>query len=163
MKSIKLILLFCAGIVSAQETLQLSEGESSPKANLEEVSWIEGHWSGEAFGGIAEEIWSAPMGNSMMFVFRLVNDGKVSFYESGHIQQLDDSLILQLKHFDGNMKGWEEKDKTIDFKLVKLEPNKVFFEGLTMEKISEDQINVWVLIEEGSNTEEVLFAYKRSK
>lgn len=162
MKSIKLILLFCAGIVSAQETLQLSEGESSPKANLEEVSWIEGHWSGEAFGGIAEEIWSAPMGNSMMFVFRLINDGKVSFYESGHIQQLDDSLILQLKHFDGNMKGWEEKDKTIDFKLVKLEPNKVFFEGLTMEKISEDQINVWVLIEEGSNTEEVLFAYKRS-
>lgn len=163
MKSIKLILLFCAGIVSAQETLQLSEGESSPKANLEEVSWIEGHWSGEAFGGIAEEIWSAPMGNSMMFVFRLVNDGKVSFYESGHIQQLDDSLILQLKHFDGNMKGWEEKDKTIDFKLVKLEPNKVFFEGLTMEKISEDQINVWVLIEEGNNAEEVLFAYKRSK
>lgn len=163
MKSIKLILLFCAGIVSAQETLQLSEGESSPKANLEEVSWIEGHWTGEAFGGIAEEIWSAPMGNSMMFVFRLVNDGKVSFYESGHIQQLDDSLILQLKHFDGNMKGWEEKDKTIDFKLVKLEPNKVYFEGLTMEKISEDQINVWVLIEEGNNAEEVLFAYKRSK
>lgn len=163
MKSIKLILLFCAGIVSAQETLQLSEGESSPKANLEEVSWIEGHWTGEAFGGIAEEIWSAPMGNSMMFVFRLVNDGKVSFYESGHIQQLDDSLILQLKHFDGNMKGWEEKDKTIDFKLVKLEPNKVYFEGLTMEKISEDQINVWVLIEEGDNAEEVLFAYKRSK
>lgn len=163
MKSIKLILLFCAGIVSAQETLQLSEGESSPKANLEDVSWIEGHWTGEAFGGIAEEIWSAPLGNSMMFVFRLVNDDKVSFYESGHIQQLDDSIILQLKHFDGNMRGWEEKDQTIDFKLVKLEPNKVYFEGLTMEKISQDQINVWVLIEENGNTGEVLFAYNRMK
>lgn len=163
MKSIALILLFCAGIVSAQETLQLSEGESSPKANLEEVAWIEGHWIGEAFGGIAEEIWSAPLGNSMMFVFRLVNDDKVSFYESGHIQQLDDSIILQLKHFDGNMRGWEEKDQTIDFKLVKLEPNKVYFEGLTMEKISEDQINVWVLIEENGNTGEVLFAYNRMK
>ena len=163
MKSIKLILLFWAGIVSAQQTLQLPEGESSPKANLEDVFWIEGHWSGEAFGGIAEEIWSAPMGNSMMFVFRLVNNDKVSFYESGHIQQLDDSLILQLKHFDGNMRGWEEKDETIDFKLVKLEPNKVYFEDLTMEKISEDQMNVWVLIEEGGNQEEVLFAYKRVK
>ncbi|MBW8242993.1 hypothetical protein K1F50_09295 [Muricauda oceani] len=163
MKSIKLILLLWAGIVSAQQTLQLPEGESSPKANLEDVSWIEGHWSGEAFGGIAEEIWSAPMGNSMMFVFRLVNNDKVSFYESGHIQQLDDSLILQLKHFDGNMRGWEEKDETIDFKLVKLEPNKVYFEDLTMEKISDDQMNVWVLIEEGGNQEEVLFAYKRVK
>ncbi|MCR9226707.1 MAG: DUF6265 family protein [Flavobacteriaceae bacterium] len=163
MKSIVLILMFCAGIVSAQETLQLSEGESSPKANLEDVSWIEGHWTGEAFGGIAEEIWSAPLGNSMMFVFRLVTDNKVSFYESGHIQQLEGSIILQLKHFDGNMRGWEEKDQTIDFKLVKLEPNKVYLEGLTMEKINEDQINVWVLIEENGNTGEVLFAYNRTK
>tara|TARA_R110002012_G_scaffold61085_1_gene160171 strand:- start:64540 stop:65031 length:492 start_codon:yes stop_codon:yes gene_type:complete len=163
MKSIALIFMFSAGLVSAQQTIQLPEGQSSPKANLEDVSWIEGHWQGEAFGGIADEIWSAPMGNSMMFVFRLVNDDKVYFYESGHIQQLDDSIILQLKHFDGNMKGWEEKDETIDFKLVKLEPNKVYFEGLTMEKISDDQMNVWVLIEEGGNQEEVLFAYKRVK
>ena len=163
MKSITLIFLISAGVISAQHTLQLPEGATSPKANLEDVAWIEGHWIGEAFGGTAEEIWSAPMGNSMMFVFRLVNDDKVSFYESGHIQQLDDSIILQLKHFDGNMRGWEEKDQTIDFKLVKLEPNKVYFEGLTMEKISEDQINVWVLIEENGNTGEVLFAYNRMK
>lgn len=163
MKSIALILMFSAGLVSAQETLQLAEGQSSPKANLEDVSWIEGHWTGEAFGGIAEEIWSAPLGNSMMFVFRMVNDDKVSFYESGHIQQLDESLILQLKHFDGNMRGWEEKNETIDFKLVKLEPNKVYFEGLTMEKISDDQMNVWVLIENEGKTDEVLFAYKKAK
>jgi len=163
MKSIALIFLFSTGLVSAQETMQLPEGQSSPKANLEDVSWIEGHWTGEAFGGIAEEIWSAPLGNSMMFVFRMINDDKVSFYESGHIQQLDDSIILQLKHFDGNMRGWEEKNETIDFKLVKLEPNKVYFEGLTMEKISDDQMNVWVLIEDQGKTHEVLFAYKKTK
>ncbi|BDW92655.1 MULTISPECIES: DUF6265 family protein [Flavobacteriaceae] len=163
MKHITLIFLLWAGLVSAQHTMQLNKGQSSPKANLEDVSWIKGHWIGEAFGGTAEEIWSAPMGNSMMFVFRLVNNGKVSFYESGHIQQSDDSIILQLKHFDGNMKGWEEKDKTIDFKLVKLEPNKVYFEGLTMEKIDDDHMNVHVLIEENNNTEEILFAYKKVK
>jgi hypothetical protein len=61
------------------------------------------------------------------------------------------------------MKGWEEKDKTIDFKLVKLEPNKVYFEGLTMEKIDDDHMNVHVLIEENNNTEEILFAYKKVK
>lgn len=163
MKSITLLFLFSAGIVSAQHTLQLAEGATSPRATLEEVAWIEGHWTGEAFGGTAEEIWSAPMGNSMMFVFRMVNDGKVSFYESGHIQQWDDSIILQLKHFDGDLKGWEERDETVDFKLVKLEPNKVYFEGLTMERISDDQMNVHVLLEEGGNTEEILFAYKRVK
>ncbi|SDQ20384.1 DUF6265 family protein [Flagellimonas zhangzhouensis] len=161
MKTITCLMLLCVGIVSAQQTLSLPEGETSPKANLDQVAWIEGHWKGEAFGGIAEEIWSPPLGNSMMFVFRLVNDGKVSFYESGHIQQVDETIILQLKHFDGNMRGWEEKNQTIDFKLVKIEPNKVYFDGLTMEKINENQINVWVLIESEGSTEEVLFLYKR--
>ena len=76
---------------------------------------------------------------------------------------MDESLILQLKHFDGNMRGWEEKNETIDFKLVKLEPNKVYFEGLTMEKISDDQMNIWVLIEDEGKTDEVLFAYTKAK
>jgi len=125
------------------------------------VAWIEGHWSGEAFGGTAEEIWSAPLGESMMFVFRLVNDNKVSFYEVGHIQQLENSLILQLKHFDGNLKGWEDKIETVDFKLVKLEKNKVHFEGLTMELVDKNHMNVYVLIEENGEAQEILFAYTR--
>lgn len=125
------------------------------------MAWIEGHWSGEAFGGTAEEIWSAPLGESMMFVFRLVNDNKVSFYEVGHIQQLENSLILQLKHFDGNLKGWEDKIETVDFKLVKLEKNKVHFEGLTMELVDKNHMNVYVLIEENGEAQEILFAYTR--
>ena len=163
MRTILAVFLMGMGLLSAQETLQLKEGQSSPKASLSQVSWIAGHWTGEAFGGTAEEIWSEPLGGSMMFVFRLVSDGQVSFYEAGHIQEIDDSLILQLKHFDGNLRGWEEKDETIDFKLVQLERNKVYFEGLTMELINQDQMNVTVLIEQDGTTEEILFAYKRVK
>ena len=112
-------------------------------------------------GGIAEEIWSPPLGGSMMFVFRLVNDGKVTFYESGHIKQVESTLLMQLKHFDGELKGWEEKEKTIDFKLVKLEGNKAFFEGLTFEKIGNDQLHIYVLLDDGENAEEVLFQFKK--
>lgn len=161
MRTVIILFLFHMGMVSAQETLQLTEGQQSPNATLEDVSWISGHWQGEAFGGIAEEIWSPPLGDSMMFVFKLVKDNKVSFYEIGHIQQVENTLILQLKHFQGNLKGWEEKDVTVDFKLVKLEKNKVFFEGLTMELVNENEMNVSVLIDGGNSTEEILFAYKR--
>lgn len=161
MRTILIVFLMGIGLVSAQNTMQLSEGQESPSASLNTVAWIEGHWTGEAFGGTAEEIWSAPMGESMMFVFRLVNDNKVSFYEIGHIQQLGNSLILQLKHFDGNLKGWEDKIETVDFKLVKLEKNKVYFEGLTMELVDKNHMNVYVLIEENGETEEILFAYSR--
>ena len=35
------------------------------------------------------------------------------------------------------------------------------YHATTMEKIADDQMNVWVLIEEGGKQEEILFAYKR--
>ncbi|MEO0571900.1 MAG: DUF6265 family protein [Bacteroidota bacterium] len=147
----------------AQKTVQLEEGATSPKASLDDVSWIAGHWNGEAFGGIAEEIWSEPLGESMMFVFRLVNDDKVTFYETGHIKQIEGTILMQLKHFDGNLNGWEKKDETVDFKLVKLEKDKVFFEGLTMEKISDTEMHVFVLVDDGNGEQEVLFNYQRTK
>ncbi len=144
------------------KTLQLSENATSPKATLAEVEWIQGHWKGEAFGGITEEIWSPPLGDSMMFVFRLISDNKVQFYEVGGIRQVDETLLMQLKHFHGDFKGWEEKDETIDFKLVKIEDDKVYFEGLTFEKISDNEMNVYVVIDEKEGKiQEVKFNYKK--
>lgn len=143
--------------------MSLTEGSESPKATLEAVSWIAGHWKGEAFGGIVDEIWSPPLGDSMMFVFKLVAEDKVQFYEVGHIQQVGETLILQLKHFHGSLKGWEEKDETVDFKLVKLENNRVYFDGFTIEKISANEINMYVVIgDENGPSEEVKFNYKRA-
>lgn len=146
----------------SQNTIKLKEGEKSPKAILSQVSWIEGHWKGEAFGGIIEEIWSPPLGNSMMFVFKLVSDGKVQFYEIGHIQEKEETLLLQLKHFGGDLKGWEAKEETVTFKLVKIEENKIFFDSFTFERVSLNEINLFVVIgqNDGTKTEEK-FNYKR--
>ncbi len=161
MRILPFILLLGLTFVQAQNTMQLSAGQTSPEATLDQVSWLAGHWQGEAFGGIAEEIWSPALGESMMFVFRLVHDGKVSFYEIGHIKQVGPTLVMQLKHFHGDLRGWEEKDETVDFKLVKLEKNKVFFEGLTIERVTEDRVKFYVLIEDGDKTEETVFDYAR--
>lgn len=161
-----ILVLFVATTISicAQKTMIFPENGTSPKASLNDVAWITGHWRGEVFGGIAEEIWSPPLGNSMMFSFKLVNDGAISFYEIGHIQQINETLILQLKHFHGDLKGWEPKDETVDFKLVKMDENGVYFEGLTFEKVGENAINVYVMVSnEDGKAEEVAFEYKRFK
>ena len=100
--------------------------EISPTIKLSDLAWIQGHWRGEAFGGLAEEIWSPPMSGSMMFSFRLINDNQVIFYEFGFIIEENNSLILKLKHFHPDLTGWEEKNKSVDFKLVKVEKNKYF-------------------------------------
>ena len=162
MKNLLILSLLCGWLTQAQNTIALEEGMDSPAANIADVSWISGHWIGDAFGGTVEEIWSPPMGDSMMFVFRLVKDGKVSFYEIGHIKEENNSLILQLKHFNRDLSGWEEKEETVDFKLVKLEEDKVHFDNFTFEKINENAINLYVVISQSEDkSEEVKFSYKR--
>jgi hypothetical protein len=146
---------------SQGQTIKFLENNTSPPASLEEVSWIQGYWKGEAFGGITEEFWSPPLGDSMMFSFKLVVDNKVVFYELGGIRQVDKTLLLQLKHFGNDFKGWEEKDETVDFKLVKIEKNKAYFDQFTFEKISENEMNLYVVISENGLEEEVKFNYKK--
>ncbi|MCX7548513.1 DUF6265 family protein [Xanthomarina sp. F1114] len=143
------------------QTLKFLDGMNSPDANLKEASWIQGYWKGEAFGGITEEFWGPPLGDSMMFSFKLVVDNKVVFYEIGGIRQIDNTLLLQLKHFGNDFKGWEEKDETVDFKLVKIEKDRIYFDQFTFEKISENEMNLYVVISDNGQQEEVKFNYKR--
>ncbi|MEE9372570.1 MAG: DUF6265 family protein [Saprospiraceae bacterium] len=120
----------------------------SPIGGLDDISWITGHWKGEAFGGEVEEIWSSASGKSMMGMFKLISEGETKFYELMTIREVNKTLIMQLKHFHHNMKGWEEKDVTVDFPLIKIEQNKVWFDGLTFEKISKDKMVVNVILDE---------------
>ncbi len=166
LRLVLLLILISVQVTIAQEqtsnTIKFSDDMTSPKATLQDVSWISGYWRGEAFGGITEEIWSDPLGNSMMFSFKLVVDNTIKFYEVGGITQNNNTLLLQLKHFHGDFKGWEEKEETVDFKLVKIEKNRVFFDQMTFEKISDNEMNVYVVIgnKDGSG-DEVKFNYKR--
>jgi len=158
-----LVLFFWNPILpfAQKHTRQLAEGEKPPPASIADVSWIQGHWRGEAFGGITEEIWSPPLGGSMMCAFKLVVDNQVKFYELVTILEEKGSLILRLKHFHANLQGWEEKDETVDFRLVKIAGKTAYFEGFTFELISEDEMDIYVMIGSDGKTEETKFAYQK--
>ena len=139
----------------------LDDKQQSPRANLTAVNWLSGHWRGEAFGGLIEEIWTPALGTSMMGAFKLVVEGQIQFYEIETISQVNDTLIFRLKHFNKDLTGWEKKDKTVDFKLVKVTDNKIYFNGLTIERLSDKELNIYVAIEHEGNTTEEKFNYKR--
>ncbi len=145
----------------ASNIKHLAENQTSPPANIEQASWIAGHWKGTAFGGLVEEIWSAPQGKSMMCVFRLSIDGEVSFYEIEIIREIGNSLILELKHFSNELKGWEDKDEVVQFPLVEITKNAVYFDGLTFKRINENEMHVFVDIKSNEKTSEVVFVYKK--
>ena len=148
------LFLFVISICNAQN-------EKTLEPKLENIAWISGEWHGEAFGGITEEIWSEPSAGSMMAVFKFIADGRVSFYEIEVIREVENTLVLQLKHFRSDLKGWETKDETIDFPLVEITENKVVFEGMVFEKISPTKMNSYVDIEEKGKTETVKFTYSK--
>ena len=164
-KSITILLLLLPVCLLGQtefaNTVTYKDGQESPEASLTVINWLQGHWVGEAFGGIVEEVWSAPLGGSMMGAFKLVVNNMVKFYELETISEEGKTLVLRLKHFGADLKGWEEKDKTVDFRLVKVAENKVFFDGFTIEKISDDEINMYVVIANDKKKEEVKFNYRR--
>jgi Domain of unknown function (DUF6265) len=161
--TIFLFLIFGSSAASAQNnfasTMAHDESIGSPAADLSATSWVAGHWRGKAFGGITEEVWTSPLGGSMMGSFKLVVDGKVNFYELITLSEVEGTLILKLKHFNANLTGWEEKDETVEFKLVKVTPNKVFFDHFTFEKISNDEINMYVVVDNDGEKTEVKFNY----
>lgn len=78
------------------------------------LAWLAGHWVGEGFGGTVEEVWAPPRGGSMMGMFRLVVDERVVFYELFAVaREADGTWAMRLKHFNPDLSGWEEKDKSL--------------------------------------------------
>ena len=165
---LSIILLAVTSCVSGQEketanTLKLS-GTARPKATIKDIAWLAGHWKGTALGGVTEEIWSPPMANSMMGSYRLIkNDTLVVFYELLTITEDKGSLTLKLKHFNKDLTGWEEKNEVREFKLVKNEKNKLWFEGMTFELLDENNVQVFLAIQKknGEVIEET-FRYKKA-
>lgn len=133
-----------------------------PNATLENVAWIAGHWRGEALGGTVEEVWTPPLGPSMMASFKLVAGGEVKFYELCTLTEENGSLVLRLKHFHSDLKGWEEKDETVDFPLLEIGPGIAVFDGLRFERVSDDEMNVVVATEDREGRrDELRFNYHR--
>ena len=143
-------------LVGESEKTKIIDPNKKLEPKLKNITWIAGNWKGEAFGGKTEENWSKPSGGSMMATFKLVKDDKVVFYEIEIIREINNTLILQLKHFNNDLKGWESKDDTVDFPLKEITLTKVIFEGMTFEKISDNEMNVYVDMHEKDGTIETM-------
>ncbi|WP_372744046.1 DUF6265 family protein [Lutibacter sp.] len=140
--------------IYSQNTLKLPKDSLFVKASIEDVSFISGYWQGEAFGGITEEIWSNPLGNSIMGSFKLVVDNTIQFYELCTISEENETLIFRLKHFHNNLKGWEEKDETIEAPLVKIDENRAYFNDFTFERFDAQTLHIYVIFKDKEGKEE---------
>jgi Domain of unknown function (DUF6265) len=157
---VAVLLLLFAVSATAQEyqtanTLRAGADVAGPPATLADMKWLVGHWKGTGLGGVSEEIWAEPAGGVMMGMYRLVLSGKPSFYEFIHLAEENGSLVMKLKHFNPDLTGWEEKDRFVTFRLLKLGLNEVYFGGLTFRR-SVDRLQIFLALrdKEGNVREE---------
>lgn len=147
----------------ADDTRSLAPGGVSPKATVGDAAWISGRWVGEGFGAVVEEVMSPPAGNAMIGHFRMVGKDGPSFYELVQIREENGSLVYRVKHFNPDLKGWEEKDKTVDFPLVAVERDALYFDGLTIKRTGPDEVTHWVRVKgRDGKTEEAKLVYRRA-
>lgn len=165
-----MLLLFALNSAIAQQkfpnTIEFdSTTMASQPQTLNALSWLEGHWRGEAFGGVAEEFWSPPLGGSMMCMYKMVSaKNQVVFYELITLDEEQNTLVKRLRHFNKNLTGWEDKiGRPLTFTFIKAEGNKVYFDGFTYEKVSRDEITIYAILQQNGSKEEMKFSYYRVK
>jgi len=132
---------------------------------LQDLAFISGHSRGEFDGGVADEEWSQPIGDTMMGMYCFVKDGKVQMYEMMAIEQTGNGPVLHLKHYHAGLQAWEEKSKVWDFPLVRFSPRDAFFEtadkSIRIEYRAASSSVLEATLEEAGKKPEV-FDYKHS-
>jgi hypothetical protein len=150
-------------------TIRLKADLPRPAATLDAVAWLAGGtWRGDGLGGETEESWSSPAAGAMMGMFRLVKPGAegrkaVAFYEFLTFVEQQGGLVLKLKHFNADLTGWEEKDGFVTFRLARVTPDAVYFDGLTFRKEGPDKMTIFLALRDrATNTvSEAVFKYTR--
>jgi len=169
-RSATVVLLAVASLVTraargqtpyTEHTLRADSSGSRPAATVTQLDWLTGHWRGDGLGAVVEETWLPAAGGAMAGVFRLVRGDSVEFYELVTLVEERGSLVLRLKHFGPALAGWEAQDRSVTFPLLRVEPSRFWFDGLTMQLVSADEVHVWVALERTGTVQEAVFRYRR--
>jgi hypothetical protein len=130
--------LACAGAgASAPETPSpAASPAAAPSVGLAAAAFMQGHWIGTQDGALSEEIWTAPAGDSMLGMWRLVAGGRARVTELLAISEDPESgLVLRLRHFDGALVAREEKDAPLVLRLRAAAEGELSFEGRSGEEM----------------------------
>jgi hypothetical protein len=143
-------------------TYKLDDPDSRPPATLADAAMLVGSWTGTAFGGTIEETWNPPSAGSMVGLFKLMHDDAVSLYEIMLIAEEEGTINLKVKHFNADFSAWEDKEDYTNFRFIKAEVDAIHFSGISFYKVSEDELNAYLVMRNGDEIREEKIVYRRS-
>ena len=100
---------------------------------LGDVAWMAGRWQDRSGGGLSEEVWTAPEGDCMLGMWRMVSGGKARIYEMLLLRQEESEVTFTLRHFDPRLHAREEKEAPLVMALRSASADEAVFEGRSSE------------------------------
>ena len=167
--TLTLFLVLANNFAFSQDGPKTNKTVSSPNkkasVDIQNLAWIVGHWKGEALGGKFEETWTAPLGGTMLGMFKLTKgQDQLNFTELLSIQPKGQTLVLRVKHFDSEFVGWETKDKFAEFPLIEATDTVIKFDGLVFKKKDANQMTITVRVgQKDGKTQNLVFNCKRAQ
>ena len=161
-----LALLFLGQAALAQSqrtehTFKLDDTQNRPAATLDDVSWLVGNWSGEAFGNTFEEGWNPPSAGSMIGFFKLMDGDDVVFYELLLLVEEEGSLSLKVKHFSADFTAWEDKAEFVEFRLVRIDADALHFSGISFYRRGNNAMDGFIVMRGADGIREERLSYER--
>lgn len=91
------------------------------ESNLNDLTWMVGHWQGRPGSGLQEELWLPPMGGLMLGLHRDVPAPDRAFFELLRIEVRPGGIVYVAQPGGG---------PPTEFKLARCGPDEVLFENL---------------------------------
>ena len=113
--------------------LSSSAATAAPVAGpLDGLRWLAGTWERDTVDSQSDETWSLPVGQMMLGMFRLVENGEVRFVELQTIRVEDDDIVLRILHASPELVPWAaEKGGALRYVALSLKPGEAVFGNTT--------------------------------
>ena len=86
-------ILVLALVCAASPLRAESPAAPAPKANLDQLAWLAGHWQASEGDAFVEEHWMMPKGGLMLGLGRTVKGGRAVEFEFMRIEEKGDGLV----------------------------------------------------------------------
>jgi hypothetical protein len=132
----RLVIVMCGAVFAAWSGVtaraQAPAGGTPPlKATVDQLAWVAGAWTGTLGDRTIEQHWSAPLGGSIIAMYRSIQANRATLYELLAIEQEGEGVVLRIKHFapGPGLVSREAKDESANNRLVSLTGRMAVFEG----------------------------------
>jgi hypothetical protein len=98
----------------------------------------------------------------MLGMFKLMQNGEVSFYELLVLVEEEGTLSLKVKHFNADFTAWETKEDYVNFRFISADSDAIYFSGISFYRITENELHVYLALHNEEKTWEQKLVYLRS-